>query len=522
MLRFGARRGFCLAALLAGAALSPALGQPEHSLAEREAVTHERQALRKHIDRIRQEIGEAEKSHARAVDALKASEQAISEATRKLAQIQARGEEAQAELRDLERQIAKGEADMGQRQQALATLLRKQYANGGTTPWSALLSGENPQESGRTLGYLAYVSQARSAAIQAVRDELAQLQTLQASAASRRNELETLAAQAEAQRVERVAQQAERQRVLDDIGIRLAVQRKEASRLETDEERLSGLIISINRALEEQAARRRAEEARLARERELQIAKEREQARLQAERAARELAAREKASRELAAREDAARARANQERLASGPVERGARQQPEDAGDTVLRSSLTERDAPSSQASASDAPAPDAGTPQRSEMVAIIAPSEPPPRVQPVARTAPSVDFADLRGRLVLPARGTLAGRFGQPRDTGGTWRGVFIKTAQATPVQAVAGGTVVFSGWLRGFGNLLIVDHGGEYLSVYGNNEAILKEVGDRVASGETVASAGSSGGQPESGIYFEIRHRGTPVDPLLWAKLR
>src|SRR5690606_19976830 len=126
----------------------------------------------------------------------------------------------------------------------------KQYSTGGVTPWSALLSGDNPQESGRALGYLGYVSQARSAAIQDVRAELDKLQELQQDAAARRTELETLATRHEAQHKEKLAQQAERQRVLDDIAVRLAQQRKEASRLISDEERLAGLIAEINQALE--------------------------------------------------------------------------------------------------------------------------------------------------------------------------------------------------------------------------------------------------------------------------------
>ena len=70
----------------------------------------------------------------------------------------------------------------------------------------------------------------------------------------------------------------------------------------------------------------------------------------------------------------------------------------------------------------------------------------------------------------------------------------------------------------VRGFGNLAVIDHGSGYMSVYGNNDALLKQVGDRVQGGETVASVGNSGGNPESGLYFELRHRGKPFDPMAW----
>ncbi|OYW25653.1 MAG: hypothetical protein B7Z51_10920 [Methyloversatilis sp. 12-65-5] len=126
--------------------------------------------------------------------------------------------------------------------------------------------------------------------------------------------------------------------------------------------------------------------------------------------------------------------------------------------------------------------------------------------------------FVRLRGKLPWPASGELARRFGAQSADGGTpLRGIFIR-AGAGDVKAVAAGTVVFADWLRGFGNLIIVDHGDHYLSVYGNNEALLKGVGARVGGGENIALIGSSGGVLESGLYFELRHQGLALDPLKW----
>ena len=127
--------------------------------------------------------------------------------------------------------------------------------------------------------------------------------------------------------------------------------------------------------------------------------------------------------------------------------------------------------------------------------------------------------FQTLKGKLKLPTRGELQGRFGRPREDGGvTWKGLFIRADVGQTVKAVADGRVVYADWLRGFGNLLIVDHGGGYMSLYGNNESLLKQVGEKVQSGETVASVGSSGGALESGVYFELRHEGKPFDPMNW----
>lgn len=131
--------------------------------------------------------------------------------------------------------------------------------------------------------------------------------------------------------------------------------------------------------------------------------------------------------------------------------------------------------------------------------------------------------FARLQGRLRLPVRGELANRFGTPRSEGGTgWKGLFIRAPGGAEVKAIAPGRVVFADWLRGFGNLLIVDHGGGYLSVYGNNESLFKGAGQAVGAGETIAAVGDSGGNAETGLYFELRHLGQPLDPLKWVNLK
>ncbi len=131
--------------------------------------------------------------------------------------------------------------------------------------------------------------------------------------------------------------------------------------------------------------------------------------------------------------------------------------------------------------------------------------------------------FARLKGSLRLPVRGEIANRYGTSRVGGGPkWKGVFIRTETGQDVKAVAPGRVVFSEWMRGFGNLLILDHGEGYLTIYGNNEAMLKQVGEQVKTGDAVATVGASGGSPESGLYFEIRHQGRTADPLSWVSLK
>jgi septal ring factor EnvC (AmiA/AmiB activator) len=149
--------------------------------------------------------------------------------------------------------------------------------------------------------------------------------------------------------------------------------------------------------------------------------------------------------------------------------------------------------------------------------------SKPRPRSDSVPGDSGGGSFAAMRGTLALPVRGELGGRFGSPRSDGGiTWKGVFIAARNGEDVKAVAGGRVVYADWLRGFGNLLIVDHGDSYMTLYANAEALLKQVGDSIRGGDTVATVGNSGGNAESGLYFEMRHAGKPFDPLTWVKLR
>ncbi|MDO5530736.1 murein hydrolase activator EnvC [Sutterella sp.] len=136
---------------------------------------------------------------------------------------------------------------------------------------------------------------------------------------------------------------------------------------------------------------------------------------------------------------------------------------------------------------------------------------------KPVA-PLPAGNFAQLRGRLVRPVKGTVAARYGTRRTGSALWQGILFRAPEGADVSACAAGRVVFSDWLRGYGNLLIIDHGGTYMSVYANNESVLKNVGDRVRAGETVATVGSSGASDEPGLYFEIRYKGKPVNPQPW----
>jgi murein hydrolase activator len=127
--------------------------------------------------------------------------------------------------------------------------------------------------------------------------------------------------------------------------------------------------------------------------------------------------------------------------------------------------------------------------------------------------------FERLKGALKLPVKGELTNRFGAPREeSGSSWKGLFIRAVTGEMVRAVGDGRVVYADWLRGFGNLLILDHGKGYMSLYAYNDALLRQVGESVRGGDPVAQVGASGGSAESGLYFELRRDGKPFDPLRW----
>jgi septal ring factor EnvC (AmiA/AmiB activator) len=130
--------------------------------------------------------------------------------------------------------------------------------------------------------------------------------------------------------------------------------------------------------------------------------------------------------------------------------------------------------------------------------------------------------FDSARGKIPWPVEGKLTHRFGASLGDDQRWRGLFITAPEGTEIRAVHSGQVVFSNWLRGFGLLLILDHGGGFMTLYAHAGTIMKRVGEFVSSGEVIATVGNTGGLPESGLYFELRRQGKPTDPVPWLVAR
>jgi septal ring factor EnvC (AmiA/AmiB activator) len=432
---------WCIAVALSAIVGAPlAAPEAEDLASRRSAVERQRADLRARIQTLQKELDAREAVRKEAADALKASEVAISQTTRRLNELSTQLKKARTELEALKIQIQRQQGILVQRREELSDQLRRQYAS-GLSPWAALLSGDDPQELSRNLSYLDYISQARAKTVAELKIEIERLAQLESRLDVRQKEVAQLVEETTQQRSVLELQQKERSTVLARIEGQIQAQRSEAVRLGQDDQRLSGLIDRLGGQIQEA---KKAEEARRA-----------EQAKLA-----------EQAKREARAKQAELARRAEEEQ-----IERARR---------VAQEQERKESARASEAAA---------TPQSGE---------------------------GLKKGLRWPLRGTVMARFGTDRPEGGIWRGVLIKTPDGTPVHAVGGGTVVYSNWLRGFGNLLIVDHGEQYLSVYAYNQSLLKQVGDLVRAGDPLALAGSTGGQVDSALYFEIRHRGVAVDPL------
>ncbi|NLY28128.1 MAG: peptidoglycan DD-metalloendopeptidase family protein [Alcaligenaceae bacterium] len=503
------------------------LGNSAAELQQRQTEARQQQdQLRERIEALSRDIQSSEASRRDAAEQLKASEQAISNINRELANLESRRAGTETSLKDAQARQVEQTAELKKRRAELADQLRAQYA-AGLSPWTALLSGDNPQAISRELSYLGYVSRAQARAVQAVQTTLNRLAELEKTIKENRTTLTRLAAQVEQQKKDLQTQQNERKAVLARIESQLKDQRTQAQRMEQNDARLGKLIAGLDKTIAQQreaeriaAEKRRAEQARLAAEKRRQEEERRQEAqrRLDAQRRLEE-------QRRLEAQRSQGSTPGQADGASSAVVPGTESTVSGDA--SLVRSSSVEQ--ASADRTAADKPSSSDKPPAEriaSDQPAAGKPSsrEPPSADTPSAEKTPaepSGGFAGLSKGLPAPVKSTsVLGRFGSARPDGGVWRGIVLMAPEGTPVRAVAPGRVVYSTWMTGFGNILILDHGQKYLSVYAYNQALLKQVGDTVRAGETVARVGATGGQVESGLYFEIRHQGAPINPQVWLK--
>lgn len=458
---------------------------------QKQAAEAQRADLRQKLDSLKRDISQTETAKDDASDALADSEEAVSKATRSLRDLSAEQQQTEAKVAKLAKQHDDLSKTVARQQTQLANLLRQQYVAGNEDRIKLLLSGDNPNRINRDLQYMGYVSQAQAKLLESLRANLAAVEANQTEAQNAKDDLDEIAQEQRDQKKLLEQEKAKRATLLTQLSSKLNSQRKEAGNIQRDDQRLSGLVDKLAQLIE---AQKQADAAAREKQRQQQLA----QAKAKAEALAQAQAARER------------------QRLAEQQRAAQARKPP--ATDTTVKPKPGNPDAIDDDQPPAVAVTPPAPTPVPAQPVARNE-LTPEPEVRDVSYGKP---FESLRGQLRLPVRGDVMARFGSKRGDGPSWKGLFIRTPEGTEVKAVASGRVVFADWLRGFGNLIIVDHGNQYMTIYGNNQALLKRPGDTVKAGDVIANAGNSGGNEQSGLYFEIRHQGRAFDPLGWVTTR
>jgi septal ring factor EnvC (AmiA/AmiB activator) len=477
----------------------------------------ERAGLQQKLNELKRDIGKTESAREDAADTLAESEEAISNANRSLRELTEEQTQTNVRLQTLGEERARLQATVELQKQQLAKLLREQYVAGNEDRIKLLLSGDNPNRINRDLQLMAYVSQAQARLLESLRANLRAVEANQAGAQNARDELEEIAQEEQQQKELLVKEKAKRAAVLASLSQRLVAQRKEAGKLAQDEQRMAGLVDKLGKLIEEQARAAAAEKARLERVAAARAAKARADAEA---RALAQAKAREQARLRAEALAKARAAQAERERIAK------AEGKPKPAPLPLPPAATAPPAPPASPAStAQTAPAADGGKlePIEVDETKVAAVKEEPPARKADIALAPAMPdgaFAALKGQLRPPVAGKVAARYGSKRGDGPSWKGMFIRAAEGADVHTVASGRVVHASWLRGFGNLIIVDHGGQYWSLYANNQSLLRRVGEVVKAGDVIAAAGNTGGNEESGLYFELRHKGKEFDPASWVK--
>lgn len=142
-------------------------------------------------------------------------------------------------------------------------------------------------------------------------------------------------------------------------------------------------------------------------------------------------------------------------------------------------------------------------------------------QIRPVIQRVSSDGLGELQGRLEMPVSGKISAVYGSSKAGSGVkWNGILLNTRDAEPVRSIYDGQIVYADWFKGFGQLIIVDHGKGYMSLYSHNSQLTRSLGERISANDIIAYTGSTGGLSQPGLYFEVRYNGEPRDPLLWVK--
>ena len=362
---------------------APVTAQQDPAMAQ-----HDLAQLRERIGRLEKQLSRRVDTRNDAVRELRDAERAEGNARRELNKLQVQLNTAQARKDSLDQQIAQGRKTLAVQLAQLEKQLRAAYTTGRQEWLRVVLSEEDPVELGRRLVYYAYLSRSRSAVMEQIRKQLAELAALAQQSRAEQTRLEELAKAQQTRLDELAAHRQARQAALKKLDRGIAGDQARIAALTREAEELSGLVAELTQAL-------------------------------------------------------------------------------------------------------ADLPLNDA---------------------------AP---FSGRKGKMHWPVAGRRLHHFGQKRADGRLrWEGELLAASPGSEVHAIHHGRVVFADWLQGLGLLIVLDHGDGYMSLYGHNQDLVRDVGDWVSTGDVLAHAGDSGGQSDGGLYFEIRRNGRPINPRPWMR--
>ena len=343
------------------------------------------------IERVRKSVNADLQRRDKLNAQLRDAELGVQEARRQLEEARAQRVASEARVKDLEREQARREGELGAERGALAGELRAAYVNGREEQLKLLLNQQDPASVGRMLAYYGYFGRARAERIDSIRDQLEHLALVRERIAAEGRRLKDIEARQEQELAALRGAQEKRTQAVGAINAQIKSQGGELKRLESQSRGLEKLVNELRKALDN----------------------------------------------------------------------------------------------------------------------------------PPVAKKAP---FEPLRGKLPWPVpQGKVLARFGQPRAGGSLrWQGMLIGTERGARVRAPFAGRVAYADWLPGMGLMIVLDHGGGYLSLYGHNDQLFRKVGESVAAGDVIGSVGDSGGTDQAALYFEVRRGREPVNPETWLQRR
>jgi septal ring factor EnvC (AmiA/AmiB activator) len=343
------------------------------------------------IERVRKSVNADLQRRDKLNAQLRDAELGVQEARRQLEEARAQRVASEARVKDLEREQARREGELGAERGALAGELRAAYVNGREEQLKLLLNQQDPASVGRMLAYYGYFGRARAERIDSIRDQLEHLALVRERIAAEGRRLKDIEARQEQELAALRGAQEKRTQAVGAINAQIKSQGGELKRLESQSRGLEKLVNELRKALDN----------------------------------------------------------------------------------------------------------------------------------PPVAKKAP---FEPLRGKLPWPVpQGKVLARYGQPRAGGSLrWQGMLIGTERGARVRAPFAGRVAYADWLPGMGLMIVLDHGGGYLSLYGHNDQLFRKVGEAVGAGDVIGSVGDSGGNDQAALYFEVRRGRQPVDPEIWLQRR